>query len=168
MQPTRWMLAAMLIGGPADAGVAQPMPPCVVPAELAGWGQRHPLAAATRLAGDPAPELVPGEAVDLALAPIDKLILATPLSKPQQPGDQGGMVRFRVALSGTYRIALGRHGWIDVLQGGKPVASVAHAPGQDCASVAKRVDFTLAPGSYVLQLSASADASMPLMIARLP
>ncbi len=166
MRLTNGMLAAMLAVASAGPVVAQPT--CVPPLELAGWAQRRPLVAVTRLGGDPAPELVPGEAVDLALAPIDTLILATPLGKSPQAGDQGGMVRFRVALSGTYRIALGHHAWIDILQGGKPVASTAHGSGPECAGVAKRVDFALAPGTYVLQLSASTDVSMPLMIARLP
>ncbi len=164
------MLAVALMLGSAAAGRAQVADaPCAPPAELAGWMSRHPVVAATHAGGDQMPVLAIGDAVDLALAPVGKVGLAAPLGRAAAEGDRAGLVSFRVALSGTYRIALGGHAWIDVVATGvKPLPSVAHGPGPACAGVAKHVDFQLEPGVYVLQLSAADADHLPVMIARLP
>lgn len=139
-------------------GAGRPVivPPCAPPAEFAHWGQRHAVAAATRIGGEHVPELVLDDSVDLALAPIGSLVLAVPLGKPMQPGDHGGIVRFRATMTGTYRIALGGRAWIDV------------ARGPACAGIAKLVDFQLVPGDYTIQLSAAVDPAVRIAIARLP
>ena len=71
-------------------------------------------------------------------------------------------------MSGTYRIALGARAWIDVAHGAAPLASIGHAMGERCAGIAKTVDFALAPGVYTIQLSAAADAVVPIAIKELP
>ena len=151
-------------------GAGRPVivPPCAPPAEFAHWGQRHAVAAAIRIGGEHVPELVLDDSVDLALAPIGSLVLAVPLGKPMQPGDHGGIVRFRATMTGTYRIALGGRAWIDVARGPAPLASVAHAMGPACAGIAKLVDFQLVPGDYTIQLSAAVDPAVRIAIARLP
>jgi hypothetical protein len=141
---------------------------CSPPPELAGWHQRTQAVAQHRIGGDPAPELAIGSAVDLALAPAGDVLFAAPLGRPVAGGDHGGLARFTVALSGTYRIALGAGGWIDVVRAGKPVASIAHQHGQACTGIVKMVDFDLAPGPYLLQLSSVSAGSVLVMIVRLP
>ncbi|WBO22368.1 homogentisate 1,2-dioxygenase [Sphingomonas abietis] len=163
------MAATMLAIGMALPAIAQTMPErCALPHELAGWSQRHAVAAAGHFGGNPVPLLSVGEAVDLALVPLDRLAPVVPLGKAPGPDDKGGLVTFRAALSGTYRIALGGHGWIDVAKGQTPLASIAHSPGPQCAGIAKTVDFQLAAGTYILQISAVEGDSIPVMIARLP
>jgi hypothetical protein len=159
-------LAAMLVLGVTPA-MAQDAP-CAPPAELSGWTTRHPVTAAIRLGGNAPPELRLGDAVDLALAPIGQLSLAAPLGKPPSADDRGGMAVFRIALSGTYRIAIGGHAWIDVVKGTHPLMSADHTPGPQCAGIAKKVDFRLEPGSYILQLSAAESDMLPVMIVQVP
>lgn len=158
--------AAMLVLG-ATRAIAQDAP-CAPPSELSGWTTRHPVTAATRLGGDAPPELRIGDAVDLALAPIGQLSLAAPLGKTPSPDDRGGLITFRVTLSGVYRIALGGHAWIDVVKGTHPLMSSDHTPGPQCAGIVKKVDFRLEPGVYLLQLSAAESDTLPVMIARVP
>jgi hypothetical protein len=163
------MAAVVVALGIVGAAPAQTAPEaCTVPHELAGWAQRHAVTAAAHIGGNPVPDLSVGQAVDLTLVPIDRLAVVAPLGKAPGPDDKGGLVTFRAALSGTYRIALGGHGWIDVAKGQTPLASIAHSSGPECAGIAKKVDFQLEAGTYILQISAVSGDSIPLMIARLP
>lgn len=79
--------------------------------------------------------------------------LRYPPAKPAAAGRFAGTLRFTVKTAGSYRVSLGAAAWIDMIRSGKPVASTAHGHGGVCAPVKKRVDFTLAPGTYTLQLS---------------
>jgi len=160
--------AAMAMAVAPAVSAQMPSAPCAPPSGLAGWAHRHPVGAAARIGGSPVPELHLGDAVDLGLVPIAVLSVAAPLGKPPQESDHGGLVTFRATMSGTYRIALGSRAWIDVAQGGTPLASIGHAMGPACAGIAKQVDFALAPGVYTIQLSAAADAVAPIEIVRLP
>ncbi len=65
-------------------------------------------------------------------------------------------------------MALGSGAWIDILKGGKAVASTAHGHGPDCTGIRKMVDFPLTPGRYTLQIAANGEAALPLLVARLP
>jgi hypothetical protein len=78
------------------------------------------------------------------------------------------MFKVRIATAGTYRFVLGSGAWIDVLKDGRAVASTAHAPGPACSTARKTVEFPLAPGDYVLQVSANAEPTLALMIVRRP
>jgi hypothetical protein len=163
-------IGAMLVGLAAlgaSAAIAQDAA-CPVPSEFAHWAQRHAVTAATHIGGNPVPDLSVGEAVDLALRPIDKVAVVAPLGKAPGLDDRGGIVTFRAALSGTYRIALGGHAWIDVAKGQTPLVSIAHSAGPQCAGIAKKVDFRLDAGTYILQISAAAGDSIPVMIVRVP
>jgi hypothetical protein len=166
MRSVGTMVVGLALFG-VSAAVAQ-AGPCIAPRELAGWGQRHGVSAAAHIGGNPVSDLSVGEAVDLALRPIDKVAVIAPLGKGPGPDDRGGIVTFRAALSGTYRVALGGQAWIDVAQGQTPLASVAHAPGPACMGIAKMVDFRLEAGSYILQITAAQSDTIPVMIARLP
>jgi hypothetical protein len=46
--------------------------------------------------------------------------------------------------------------------------STAHSRGPECSTLRKMVDFPLQPGRYVLQVSANADARLPILLARRP
>lgn len=162
------MTAWALIAGLSVGAHAQTPETCVPPTEFAHWAQRHAVTAAAHIGGNPVPDLAVGEAVDLTLVPIGRLAVVAPLGKAPAPDDRGGLVTFRAALSGTYRIALGDHAWIDVAKGQTPLASVAHSAGPQCAGIVKKVDFQLEAGTYILQISAATSDAVPVMIARLP
>ncbi|MDR3373966.1 MAG: hypothetical protein P4L98_09585 [Ancalomicrobiaceae bacterium] len=53
------------------------------------------------------------------------------------------------------------------MSAGQFVASVGHSEGPACSGIRNLVDFTLAPDSYVLQLSGSAAAAAGLLAVRL-
>lgn len=154
--------------------IACPATPAALPGELSGWNRRVPLAAA-QVAGAAA-RLTPGSAVDGTLSPTPEVHYAL---RPEKPGGSvsfGGIYAFTVPTAGHYRVALGSAAWIDVIKAGdtgkdNPVGgltSIAHGHGPDCSGIRKMVDFALEPGDYLLQISANAEAKLPLLVTRLP
>jgi len=76
------------------------------------------------------------------------------------------MLTLNVATAGTYVVAADAGAWLDVLSDGKPVASSAHGRGPSCSTIHKQVEFNLAPGRYVLQISGAPDASIGILFVR--
>lgn len=112
--------------------------------------------------------LVPGRAATLTLAPTPTV--KYPL-RPEKPGGTvsfGGLAGFTVKQAGTWRVALGAGAWIDVVKDGKAAVSVAHGHGPDCTGVRKMVDYQLTPGVYILQIAASAETALTVLVTRLP
>ena len=162
--------------GMGHAGMGAENPPPVtcaatdrdLPAELAPWTARAPLTTATKPADLSAAVLMPGKAVTARLSHTAQVAY---LSQPEKPGgtvSYGGLLALDVVQAGTYRVALGAGPWIDVLKDGQPVTSTAHGHGPACSSVRKMVDFPLTPGRYVIQVSADADPTLAILVARLP
>ncbi|MFC0684566.1 homogentisate 1,2-dioxygenase [Novosphingobium clariflavum] len=150
--------------------IACPAVPAPLPGELAAWNRRVPLAAAQ----DPAAAalLAPGVAIDAALIPSPQVRYALAPKKPGASASFGGLYRFSVATAGHYRVALGAAAWIDVIPAPAASAaslpSIAHGHGPDCSGIRKMVDFALEPGDYLLQIAASPDATLPLLVTPLP
>ena len=179
LTPTGGALAQEMSGMGAGMGTASPAivpspiacpaTPAALPGELSGWNRRVPLAAA-REAGA-ATRLTLGTAVDGTLSPTPEVHYAL---RPEKPGGSvsfGGIYAFTVPTAGHYRVALGSAAWIDVIEAGdttKGLTSTAHGHGPDCSGIRKMVDFALEPGDYLLQISANADAKLPLLVTRLP
>lgn len=134
------------------------------PAELAGWSTRAPLVAGT--APRNAPVLLVGRGADVSLAPGDQLQPVAAPGRAPEAGTSGGLLMFQVARAGTYRVALGGPAWIDVVRRGRALASTGHGHGPACTGIRKIVDFRLAPGRYVLQLTGSVATSLPVLIGR--
>jgi hypothetical protein len=163
--PLAGVSAQDMASPPAAACPATPAP---LPAALAGWSSRTPLAAAAEPAKIDAATLVPGQAVDATLVSTADVHYA---QRPEKPGGSvsyGGMFGFTVTDKGLYRVALGSGAWIDMLQDGKPLPSAAHGHGPDCSGIRKMVDFTLEPGRYVLQIAANGSRALPILLTRLP
>jgi hypothetical protein len=145
------------------AGMDKTLPP-----DLAGWTAQTPLAAAASAAALGKASLVPGKAVAAELPQTSEVHFVT---QPERPGgsvSHGGMFELKIDKAGTYVIGLGSGAWIDVLKDGKPLTSTAHSPGPACSTLRKMVDFPLEPGRYVLQISANADAKLPVLLAKRP
>jgi len=63
----------------------------------------------------------------------------------------GGDIVFTVAKPGTWGIALDQKGWIELFpaaEGSEALASVSHAHGPECSTIAKIVRYDLKPGTY--------------------
>ncbi len=151
------------------AGVAAaqtPTPAC--PDAPKTWQGARPVEAARNFGAHPHPDLTLGEPADVALVPAEAMILAAPLGRPVAPDDRGGLLGFHIALTGTYRVALGGKAWIYVVRHGRSLPPAGHVHGEPCTGVVKQVDFTLAPGDYVLQLSAAATPHVSVLLSRLP
>jgi hypothetical protein len=159
-------LPLLLLGAPALAQDPATDPSCAtvrvaLPAELAGWSQQTPVSAGVK-PGEGATVIV-GQAALVSLHPARHLALA-PAGKSTE--GNGGTLSLAINAAGTYRLALGRKAWVDVVQAGKATPSTAHAHGPKCSGIGKIVDFRLAPGNYTIQLSGSAAESVALMVVK--
>ena len=81
---------------------------------------------------------------------------------------RSGLVRLDVAEAGTYRVAMGSAGWLDLVRSGEVAVSIAHGRGPDCTGIRKLVDFQLTPGRYTLQIAANGEPQTTVLVARLP
>lgn len=172
---TLLVLAALAAAAPvaAQAPASTPAEACtgaapVLPPELAAWASRVKLTAAVDPAGLDAARISPGKAIDARLSPGTKVHFGDGPGRAKDVGDNAGMFAFSVDRPGTYRVALGSGGWIDVLEGGKAVESSAHGHGAKCSGIVKMVDFPLKAGEHVLQIEGSKEATIGILIARLP
>ncbi|MEG8038441.1 hypothetical protein QP166_03435 [Sphingomonas sp. LR60] len=162
-------LSLLLASAPFSAqDLPAPEPSCTavrpaMPIGLESWSTRVALeaGAATRSA----PVIEVGRAAELRLVPLDRLAPAAPPTRELGTGTNAGMALFQILRPGTYRIALGAPAWIEVVRGGRALPSAAHSHGPACTGIRKIVDYRLAPGRYVLQLTGAAANTLPVLIA---
>ncbi|MDR3497306.1 MAG: hypothetical protein P4L82_22160 [Ancalomicrobiaceae bacterium] len=172
----RSLLALATALAPPTAAAADPTPPkcaeaasaATLPANLAAWPRRAPVATAAAPGGIDTADIALGAAVDAELLPAGSVTYAIHPEKPGVPTGSGGLLRLNLAEAGTYRVVLGARAWIDIVSAGQLVPSVGHAEGPACSGIRKLVDFTLVPGIYVLQLSGSDAAVAGLLVVKLP
>ncbi|MGI4878986.1 MAG: hypothetical protein ACRYG4_16030 [Janthinobacterium lividum] len=153
----------MPMATPACPKGAEPIPP-----ELSSWSHKTPLTAATDEASLGNAKLVPGTAIELTLAETPAVSY---IARPSHPGgsvSHGGMLGVAIAIPGTYRVAIGSGAWVDLVKGKTSLESTGHGHGPNCSGIRKMVDFTLQPGSYVLQIVGNGEAHVPVLIAKLP
>jgi hypothetical protein len=94
-------------------------------------------------------------AMIVALEPFaDAKLPVAPERAPKSPTSFAGFVQIAApARAGTYNIALSSEGWIDVIQDGHAVKSVAFSGATGCDGVRKSVKFDLAARPLTLELS---------------
>jgi hypothetical protein len=165
-------LAGLALIAPTASALAEE-PDCsagapALPAELAGWASRDAATAAADPAGAAASPLQIGRAADAALKPSDDVRFAAPPGKAGEGESYAGLLAFTVETPGSYRVALGAGAWIDVVRDGGALVSTAHGHGPACSGIRKMVDFTLTPGTYLLQIAASPKPSIAVMVVKLP
>ena len=139
-----------------------------LPAELIGWTHRPILPGAAKIAGAKASRLAIGKGVDAILPLTGKVAYVAQPKKPGDPKQHGGLFEFAIDKAGAYAVALGGTARVDVMRDSTALTSTAHSDGPRCSTIRKTVDFKLAPGIYVLQISASADPKLALMVTRRP
>lgn len=150
------MPLALLLSTPALAQECGALDEAL-PDALAGWSDE----------AAEGPALVLGEPADIALTVDTKFAVAP--ERPPDPDSHGGNAVIDIDQAGTYLVALGTRGWIDMIDaGGGRIASTAHGRGPACSSIAKMVSFPLVAGRYVIQLSNVPAASTRLMVVRAP
>jgi hypothetical protein len=97
-----------------------------------------------------------------------KITYLAPPKKPDSPKNHGGLFQFTVDRDGAYAVALGAPAKIDLLKDKTAIAPASRVDGPSCSTIRRVMDFKLTPGTYVLQVSAHADARLPLMVTRRP
>ena len=66
----------------------------------------------------------------------------------------GGIVSFdKLPEAGHYQITLSGHGWIDVVQNGKPLEATAHTGAIECEWIRKSVRFEIGAGPFSVQVN---------------
>ena len=111
---------------------------------------------------------VPNAAVDLALAPAERVTLPSPPSgKPHgevKTPHAGFFVIEKVPKAGLYQVSLASPGWIDVIQNGKVLDSSEHSGAKDCPTLQKSVRFQLEEGPATIEMSSVPDSHIKLTI----
>lgn len=110
---------------------------------------------------------IPETAISVVLARTsDVTYPVAPTGKPKGAGEDtfGAVVSFDGGGGGLHQITLSGAGWIDVVQNGAALKSVAHTGKADCEGVRKSVRFELAPGPFAVQISGAASPTMKFTV----
>jgi hypothetical protein len=129
--------------------------------------QPHALAAG-REPGS-APRLRAAELYALMLAPDSQVrFVVAPARKTPKPESHAGIVRVEIRDAGLYRVSVDQPAWVDVVAGGKAIASKDFQGKRGCSAPHKVVEFVLpASRNLVLQLS-NASESARVTLTRAP
>jgi hypothetical protein len=128
--------------------------------------QQAPRAAVAGKAATDAPAVEINLLYALELQPQTAVAFAAPPSKKMlADGAFGGVLRLRVATAGEYRIAIDAGFWLDIVQDGKPLASVDFNGSAECAGPRKIVVYSLpAQRDLFLQISAASQSRARLTV----
>jgi hypothetical protein len=110
-----------------------------------------------------------GQAYRIALGPGDRVAFAAPPERAPKAGSFGAALGLaEIDRPGLYQITLSDEAWLDVVQGGAALKSVAFSGQKNCPGVRKSVRFDLKPGAATIQISNSAGAAINLAIEPAP
>jgi hypothetical protein len=100
------------------------------------------------------------------LVPQSGVKFAAKVGKPAlDDGAQGGLISFRTAKAGKYRVSITSGHWLDVVDGGNLVVSRDFQGQRGCEKVRKVVEFELTGNhDFVLQLSGGTEANVGLAV----
>lgn len=158
---------AMLVFGAASAAEIDPCTTFTwdVSHELAVMKQ-SPLAVSAAKTPLAVPQFELDKLYELRLAAQSTVTFQAKPAKPAlDDGSQAGLVRFRTAQAGRYRVSITSGHWIDVVDGAQPVKSRDFQGQRGCARPHKIVEFELAADrDYILQFSGSTDAQVVVAI----
>jgi len=88
-----------------------------------------------------------------------------PEKRQRRDAGQGGLVRFRVAKAGLYRVSISGGHWIDIVDGSNFIQSKDFIRARGCERPGKIVEFELPAGrELTLQLSGFNDQNVMLAI----
>jgi len=92
---------------------------------------------------------------------------AAPGKKALTDGAYAGIVRFKVPSAGTYRVAIDRPFWVDVVQDGKLITSTDFTGERGCEPH-KIVAYDVPAGMLLLQVSGQVNPQVSISITRAP
>lgn len=157
--------------GGADHGMQNcPQGTTSLPDALKSWAEPVPVTAAATPQELDSVMLTAGKAVAARLRSTAEMQYVVRSEQPGGKVSSGGMFMFDVPAAGTYRVMLGSRAWLDVVQDGKTILSSGHHHGPACSGIGKMVDFPLAAGRAVIEVSGSGSGKpdMTLMVLRTP
>jgi hypothetical protein len=110
--------------------------------------------AATVASGSSVTSQIPA-AVTVNLVPFaDAKLPVTPERAPRLPTSFAGFIQVAApAHDGTYKISLSSEAWIDVVQAGHSLKSVAFSGATGCEGIRKSVKFDLKAEPFAVQLT---------------
>lgn len=158
-------MAMALIGLALPASAMAKTAPAACAAPVMAEGVLAPWNSPAALSGT---QLTIGQAARLTLLPTPEVRYAVPPEKPGEGSSFGAVFTVTITAPGTYRVALGTRGWIDVVNGGGTIASSSHGHGPECTGIRKLVDFALTPGTYTIQIAGNPEPHTMMLVARLP
>jgi hypothetical protein len=131
-------------------------------------GQPHAVQGGTSVAATPT--VRPERLYEVQLAPQPQVkYVATPGKVMLSDGAYGGMVKFTVARSGSYRVSLDAPFWIDVVADGKLLGTEDFSGQRGCANPRKIVIFQMPAGQPLwLQISGARRAQAELTVTAAP
>jgi hypothetical protein len=134
--------------------------------ELAVMQQTAKQVVAATKVGSGVPHLEIDKLYELKLAPQGSVTFAAQPGKSlPAAGAQGGLVSFRVAKAGLYRVSITTGHWIDVVAGDQLVKSKDFQGSHTCSRPHKIVEFELPAGAQLtLQLSGGTDSAVTVAI----
>lgn len=110
-------------------------------------------------------QMWPEGAQRLELIPGGEAAFPVPPEKPPGPLTASGYMSFTAPETpGVFQVSLSGKAWIDIIQNGKPVASLAHTMDASCPSIRKSVRFDLVAAPVTLQISGSDATSIVFTI----
>jgi hypothetical protein len=117
------------------------------------------------VSGDRAPFPLPWAAI-VALKPSAEAKLPTPPEPAPKSADSfAGFVEAAAPKrAGTYKVTISSEGWIDMVQDGHIVKSVAFSGATGCEGVRKSVKFDLAAKPLTVELSGVRENSIRIVI----
>ena len=126
--------------------------------------QAVPAAQLTAAMAAPGAALTPCTPVTAQLHPGEHLTFAPAPDRKPAPGTHGGIFVLEVPSAGTWRVAVNSRAWIDVIQNGRTLRGATHAHAGGCTLFTKQVDFTLAPGRAVIQISSNPESAVAILV----
>jgi hypothetical protein len=124
-------------------------------------------AATTKVAFGPDLPEIPAQATRIELQPFDKTTLPLPPERvPRDTATFAGFLKIaKVAKPGLYAIGLSTNGWIDAVQNGKHLKTVAFSGVTGCEGIRKVVKFELSDAPLVVRVTGVAENSIAIVIA---
>ena len=125
---------------------------------------------AVPLASGSATPFAPGKALQLKLQPLAGMVLPVTSQKPPRNSTPfaGTLSVAAPAASGSYAVAMSAGGWIEAIQDGRSLRTVAFSGATGCSGLRKIVVFALEAKPLTLQLSDVASELITIAILQAP
>lgn len=115
-------------------------------------------------AAQPGAALTVGQAADFMLTAVDTISFAVPPERAPAAGTFGATANVAVPPEGELQVSLSDEAWIDVVQDGQAMKSVAFSVVKTCPGIRKSVRFKLPAGAATIQISGAKQQSIKVAV----